>query len=137
MLTEKAPTDYHFQGSPLNNVSTIWKEYWYIRTLFILICRLVDDGTMLETAQIEHANATIRSAANKNVDTVGTKSDIEDLFIMGNQLRLRCKCRDIPDGTGRVNAGCNDQTRGDGVPVKGGNRGSVLWGFRIRKQGQW
>lgn len=86
---------------------------------------------MLETAQIKHAYAAISSTADKDVDTVGTKANIVYFFIVGNQLRLRRECRDIPDGASRVNAGRNDQAGGDGIPVQGGDRGSMLGGFRI------
>ena len=92
---------------------------------------------MLETAQIKHAHAPISSTADKDVNTVGTKANIVYFFVVSNQLRLRCKRRDIPDGASRVNARRNDQAWGDGVPVQGSDRGSMLGGLRIRQQGQW
>ena len=106
-------------------------------TFVIFICWLVNDSTMFETAQIKHAHAAISSTADKDVDTVGTKANIVYFFIVGNQLRLRRECRDIPDGASRVNAGRNDQAWGDGVPVQRSDRGSMLGRFRIRQQGQW
>lgn len=92
---------------------------------------------MLETAQIKHAHATISSTADKDVDTVGTKTNIVYFFVVSNQLRLRCERRYIPDGASRVNAGRNDQAWGDGVPVQGSDWGSMLGRFRIRQQSQW
>lgn len=106
-------------------------------TFFIFICWLVNDSAMLETAQIKHAHAAISSTADEDVNTVGTKANIVYFFVVSNQLRLRCERRDIPDGASRVNAGRNDQAWGDGVPVQGCDRGSMLGRFRIRQQCQW
>lgn len=135
----EAPTDCHFQDSRLYRSAVVHSLSWekVIKlTLFILLCWFVDDSTMLETAQIEHAHATIGSAADKHVNAVGTEPNIVHLFVMCNQLCLCCECGDIPNGTGRVNAGRDYQTRGNGVPVERRNRCSMLGGLRIRQQCQ-
>lgn len=60
-----------------------------IRTFVRLISRLVDDGAVLQTPQIEHSYTSICTTADKSVYTTSTESDIEDLLIVSNQLRLR------------------------------------------------
>lgn len=105
-------------------------------TLFILVRWFVDNSTMLETTQIEHAHATISSAADKHVNAVGTEPNIVHLFVMCNQLCLCRERRNIPDGTGRVNAGRDYQTWGNGIPVKRRYWGSMLGRLRVRQQCQ-
>lgn len=81
---------------------------------------------MLEASQIEHTHTAVSTAADKNVDAVGTKPNIVHFFVVGNQLRLGRQCWNIPDGASCVNAGGDDETWGDRVPVEGSNGGGVL-----------
>lgn len=103
-------------------------------TFFILLRRLINDCTMLQAAQVKHAHATISSTAGEDVDGVSAKSYVVYLLVVCNQLRFRGKRRNIPDGAGRINARRDDQTRRDRVPVKRGDRSSMLRRFRIRQQ---
>lgn len=59
---------------------------------------------MLQAPQVKHTHAAISTAANKNIDTVGTESDIIHLLVVGNQLCLGCQGGNVPDGACRVNA---------------------------------
>lgn len=81
---------------------------------------------MFQTAEVEHAHATIRTAGDKHIDAVCAKPYVIYFFVVSDELRLGRKSRDIPDGAGGINAGCDDKAGGDRVPVEGGNRGSVF-----------
>jgi len=88
---------------------------------------------MFKTPQVKHTHTAVSTAADKNIDTVGTESDIVDLLVVGNQLRFSCQGGYIPDGAGCVNARGDDETWGDCVPVEGSDRGRVLGGLRVGK----
>lgn len=61
---------------------------------------------MFETPEIEHPYAAICATTYKDIDTVGTESDIKDFLVMSDQLSLGCKSRDVP------NRACSVNTRG-------------------------
>ena len=79
-------------------------------TSFNLVVRLVDNGTMFQTPQIKHTHTAVSTAADKNVDTVGTESDIIHLLVVGNELCFSGQGGNIPDGAGCINAGGDDET---------------------------
>lgn len=82
--------------------------------------RLVDDGTVFEAAEVEHADAAISAAACKDVDTAAHEAYVIHLLVMGDQLCFSRQRGDVPDGAGGVDAACDDQTRADGVPIQTG-----------------
>ena len=47
---------------------------------------LVDNGAVLEAAEIEHADAAVGAAADEDVDAVGAEADVEDFFVVGDEL---------------------------------------------------
>lgn len=77
---------------------------------------------MFEAAEIEHPNTAICAAAYENVDALGAEADVENFFVVGDQLGFRCQGRDIPDRAGGVDARRDDQTGRDYVPVERGDR---------------
>lgn len=77
---------------------------------------------MLQTAQIEHPNASIRTAAHEDIDTIGTKPHIVHFLVVRNELRFSRKSRYVPDRTRRVNAGCDNEARRNSIPVQRRNR---------------
>lgn len=80
-------------------------------TSFIFPSGLVDDGAVLQTAQIEHADATVLSAAHEYVNTVGAEADIVNLLVVGNQLCLGRQRRNIPNRAGGIDTGRDNQAR--------------------------
>lgn len=86
---------------------------------------------MLEASQIEHADAAICTTADENVNTVRTETNVVNLLVVRNQLRLCCQGRNVPDGTRGINTRSDDQAGGNCVPVKRGNRGRMLRRFGI------
>lgn len=65
---------------------------------------------MFEAAEVEHSDTAICATADKDIDALGAEADVEDLFIMGDQLGLGCQGGDVPNGTGSVDARGDDQT---------------------------
>ena len=57
-------------------------------TSFFLPGRLIDNGAVLQTSQIEHAHATVLTTADKDVDAVGAETYVVDFFVVGDQLGL-------------------------------------------------
>ena len=64
---------------------------------------------MLQTSEVKHSHTAIRAAANKDVDTIGTKAYVEDLFVMRDQLSFRREGGDVPYCTSSVDARGYDQ----------------------------
>ena len=58
--------------------------------LVILLRRLVNDGAVFEAAEVKHADTTVCTAAHENVDALRAESDVENFFVVGNQLGFRC-----------------------------------------------
>lgn len=87
-------------------------------TFVVLVRRLIDNRAVLEAAQIEHPDAAVGTAADEDIDTTGAEPDIVYFLVVRDQLRLGGQCRNIPDGAGRVDAGGDDQTRGNRVPIE-------------------
>ena len=82
------------------------------RTGFVsLVRRLVDDCTVLEATQIEHPYTSIRTTAHEYINALGTESHVEHFLVMGDELRLRGKSRNVPDSAGSVYTGSDDETR--------------------------
>lgn len=81
---------------------------------------------MLETSEVEHADAAVCTTGNENIDAVGAEANVEDFFVMGNKLRFGSEGRDVPYCTRRVYAGRDNEAGGKCVPVEGGERRSVL-----------
>ena len=57
-----------------------------LHTLFVLLGRLVNYSTMFQTPEIEHSYAAICSATHKYINAVGAESDVENFFVMGDEL---------------------------------------------------
>ena len=64
---------------------------------------------MFEAAEVKHPHAPVCAAADKDIDTLGTEADVEDFFVVSNELGLCGKRGDVPDCTSRVDAGCDDE----------------------------
>ena len=86
---------------------------------------------MLETAEIEHTHTAVGAAGDEDVDTVGAEADVEDFFVVRDELSLGGEGRDIPDCTGCVNGGGDDEGWRDCVPVKGSEWCGMLWCFGV------
>ena len=56
----------------------------FARTFVGFFGGLVDDGAVLEAAEIEHADAAVGAAADEDVDAVGAEADVEDFFVVGD-----------------------------------------------------
>ena len=104
--------------------------------VFFFVGGLVENGAVLEAAEVEHADGAVGAAGDEDVDAVGAEADVEDFFVVGDQLRFCGQGRDVPDGAGGVDAGGDDEAGGEGVPVEGGEGGSVLGGFGVGEEGQ-
>lgn len=91
---------------------------------------------MLETTEIEHADTAVGAAGDEDVDAVGAEADIEDFFVVGDELGLCGEGWDIPDGAGGVNGRGDDEGWRDGIPIERGQRSCVFWCLRIRQKGK-
>src|SRR5690349_12310299 len=89
-------------------------------TSVVFACRLVDDGAVLQAAEVKHPHAAVLAATDEDVGALGTEPHIVDLLVVGNQLGLGGKGRDIPDGACRVYARRDDQARVYRVPIQRG-----------------
>ena len=86
---------------------------------------------MLKTPEVKHAHAPIGAATDKNIDAIGTKSNIVHLLIVGDQLRLGRQRGNIPNRTRRVYARRDDEARRDDIPIKRRDGGGMLGGFGV------
>jgi len=102
----------------------------------LLLGRLVDDGAVLQTAQIEHPHAAICAAADEHVNAAGAEADVEDFLVVRDQLRFRSQSRNVPYRAGSVDAGGNDEFRGQGIPVKGRERCGVFGRLRVGEESE-
>lgn len=115
-------------GDWLASVSSKRVECKY-RTSFFFARRLVNNGTMLQTAQVKHAHAAVLPAAHEYVNALSTETNVVDFFVVSNQLRL---CRErwyIPDGTRGIDTRSDNKAGGDGIPVQGRQWGCVIGGL--------
>jgi hypothetical protein len=80
-------------------------------TFLVLIGWFVDDSAVLQASQIKHSHATVRPTAYENIDAISAESNIIHLFVVGDELCLRCQSGNIPDGARCVDARGDDQTR--------------------------
>lgn len=104
-------------------------------TFINFLTRLIDDCTMFEASKVKHPDTAVRAARDKDVDAVGAEADIEDFFVVGDELSFGGEGRDVPYCTGGVDARGNDEAGRKGIPVQGGKRCSVFRGLGIREQG--
>lgn len=94
-----------------------------ILTFFVILFRrFIYDGTVLQTSKIKHPHTTVSSTAYKDVNAICAESNIEDFFIMRDELCFRCKGWDIPYRTSGVNARGDNQTWRQSIPIKGCER---------------
>lgn len=68
-----------------------------MQTFVVFGSWFVDDGAVLETSKIKHAHAAVGAAGDKDVDAVGAEANVEDLFVVGDELGLCGKGWDIPN----------------------------------------
>lgn len=73
---------------------------------------------MLQASEVEHSHTPIRATRNKNINAIGTESNVIDLLVVGNQLGLGREGGNVPDGASGINRGSNDQRRLDNIPVQ-------------------
>ena len=107
------------------------------RTFIILGRWLVDDSAVLEGTQVKHAYTSICAARNKHIHAVGAEANIEDFFVVSNQLRLSGQSWDIPDSASGVYARGNYKGWRNGVPVQRSQRSSVLWRLGVGEESKW
>jgi len=81
---------------------------------------------VLETPQIKHSHATIGTATDKNIDTASTEAHVKDLLVVGDELSLCGEGRNVPYGTGGINAGSDDELGRESIPVERCQGRSVL-----------
>ena len=104
-------------------------ERGVLQTFIILRCWLVNDSAMLQAPEIKHPDTTVRSTADKYINAICAKSDVEHLLIMSNQLRLCRERWNIPYRTCCINAGSDDEAGRNRIPIERGQRGSVFRRF--------
>ena len=61
-----------------------------------LLTRLVDDGAVLEGAEIEHTNAPVGAAGYEDVDTICAEADVIDFLVVRYQLRFGGQRGNVP-----------------------------------------
>lgn len=106
------------------------------QTSIVLAGWLVDDGRMLQTTEIKHSNTTVLPTADKHINTVCAEAHVIHFFVMGDQLRLGSQGRNIPDCASCIDAGGNDETRRDRIPIEGSQRSGMIGRLGIRQKGQ-
>jgi hypothetical protein len=57
-------------------------------TSLLLARGLVNDCRVFQASKIKHADTTILTTADKDINTLGAKPNIVNLFIVGNKLGL-------------------------------------------------
>jgi len=67
-------------------------------SLLIFLTRLIDDGAVLQTPEIEHSHTSICATTHEDINTLCAKPDIENFLIMSNELCFSRQGRYIPDG---------------------------------------
>lgn len=117
---------------------SIWisVERYHRELTSVLTRRLIDDGRMLQAAQIKHTNAAILTTAYEDVDRVGTEPYIVNFLVVRNELRLGRERGNVPYRAGRIDAGGDDEGGIHGVPVKRGQRSGVIRRLGVRKKRQ-
>lgn len=51
-------------------------------TLIVLLCRLIDDSTMLQAAEIKHSDTAVSAATDEHIHAVCAESNIVDLLVV-------------------------------------------------------
>ena len=64
---------------------------------------------MFKTPQVKHPYTAISPAAHEHINTISTKSNVKDLFIVSDKLSLGRQSRNIPYRAGCVDARSDDQ----------------------------
>ena len=120
----------------LANDAHVTQATYDLRTSFLFARRLVDNGAVLQAAQIKHAHAAILSAAHKYVDALSAETHVVNFLVVSNQLRLGRERRYIPDCARSIDARSDYETRGDGIPVQRRQWGRVVGGLGVRQKRQ-
>lgn len=92
-------------------------EYGLI-TLLVLFRGFIDNGTMLQTSQVKHPHTPIGSTAYEDINTISTKSNVKNFFVVRDQLGFGSQGWDIPYRTSGIDAGRDDQARRQIIPVQ-------------------
>ena len=79
------------------------------------------------------ASSTVNFAASV---LVGAEADVENFLVVRDQLRFRSQSRNVPYRAGSIDAGGNDEFRGEGIPVKGRERCSVFGRLRVGEESE-
>ena len=58
----------------------------------------------LQAPQVEHTNTSILATTNEDICGISTKSYVVDFLVVCDKLGLRGQGRNIPNGTGGVDA---------------------------------
>lgn len=74
----------------------------------LLLVWFVNNRRMLQTPEIKHSDTPVCTTTDKDINTMGTESDVKDFFIVGNQLSLGSEGGNVPDGACGVNAAGDD-----------------------------
>ena len=75
-----------------------------ILTFLGFLRRLVDNGAVLQTAQVKHADTAVAPTADKHVNAVRAEPHVIDFLVVRNELRFGRQGWNVPDRTCRVNA---------------------------------
>lgn len=100
-------------------------------TFVDFLAGLIDDGTMFETSEIEHPDAAICAAGDKYIDAVGAEADVEDFFVVSDELGFGSESRDVPYGTCGIDAGGDDEAGRERIPVQRSQGCCVFGGFGV------
>ena len=94
--------------------------------------RLVEDGAVLEAAQVECTQGAVRADRDEYIRRAWQPSDIVHLAVVRDQLRHRRRRIEVPHGARRVDRGCDHQTRYLLVPRKVCQRGTAALALYFR-----
>jgi hypothetical protein len=64
---------------------------------------------VFQTAEVEHAHATVGTTRHEHVNAAGAEAHIEDFLIMCDQLGFGRQGGNVPDGAGGIDAARDDQ----------------------------
>jgi hypothetical protein len=88
---------------------------------------------LAQVPSVELSYRPVGSNRGKNWG-VGPKGDVEDFFVMGNQLFDLLLSVDVPERTSRINARGTNGLQFLLVPVEGGKRGSQFFVLEVAFQ---
>lgn len=81
---------------------------------------------MFQAPEIKHTHTAVRSATDKNINTIRTETHIVHFLVVRNELSLGSQCWYIPNRTCRVDTRGDNQTRRQYIPIQRSYRRRVF-----------